>query len=126
MKPEEETALALALSSARTNVELMMKIPSYETVAAHGVPLIFDPLPVTKTNGKAKPAEDPQKCKRGKFVDYADVKLTKLEWLQPNRIPLGKVTLFSGPPGIGKTSVSDDLVAKVTSGLLSDIPGRVL
>jgi len=70
--------------------------------------------------------EKPEKLKRGKFVDYDSVRETVLEWLQPGRIPLGKVSLFSGPPGIGKSSVSDDLIAKVTSGLLSEIPGRVL
>src|ERR1035437_3940141 len=116
MTPEEFEAL----SSARANVELIMKTPSYETVAMPSID--FSPVPFTKTNGKA----EVKKCKRGKFIDYDCVRMTVLEWLDKNRIPLGKVTLFSGPPGIGKTSVADELIARLTSGLLSDIPGRAL
>jgi DNA polymerase III delta prime subunit len=116
MTPEEFEAL----SSARANVELIMKTPSYETVAIPSID--FSPVPFTKTNGKA----EVKKCKRGKFIDYDCVRMTVLEWLDKNRIPLGKVTLFSGPPGIGKTSVADELIARLTSGLLSDIPGRAL
>jgi hypothetical protein len=91
-------------------------------------PLDFSDHPPKKGNGKAQQAEaeDLQKCKRGKFVDYDTVEMTVMEWLDPNRVPLGKVTLFSGPPGIGKTSVADDLTARVTGGVLSDIPGRAL
>jgi putative DNA primase/helicase len=39
----------------------------------------------------------------------------KLRWLWPNRIPLGKVTIFAGLPGEGKSLVTDDIGARVTT-----------
>ena len=34
-----------------------------------------------------------------------------LEWLWPGRIPLGKLTLLAGDPGLGKSFVTLDLAA---------------
>lgn len=39
-----------------------------------------------------------------------------LGWLWPNRIPLAKLTLFVGHPGLGKSFAALDVVARVTSG----------
>ncbi len=39
-----------------------------------------------------------------------------LRWLWPNRIALGKVTLFLGPTGAGKSLVTLDMAARVSSG----------
>ena len=44
-----------------------------------------------------------------------------LTWLWPGRIPAGKLTLFSGDPGLGKGTVMADLVARATTGRL--MPG---
>ena len=38
------------------------------------------------------------------------------DWLWPNRIPLGKLTLIAGYPSSGKTSVALDVAARVTQG----------
>ena len=38
------------------------------------------------------------------------------DWLWPNRIPLGKVTLIAGYPSSGKTSVALDIAARVSRG----------
>ena len=38
------------------------------------------------------------------------------DWLWPNRIPLGKLTLIAGYPSSGKTSVALDIAARVTQG----------
>jgi putative DNA primase/helicase len=40
----------------------------------------------------------------------------KLRWLWPQRIPLGKITVFGGSPGIGKGLASIDVAARVTTG----------
>jgi hypothetical protein len=40
----------------------------------------------------------------------------RLRWLWPQRIPLGKVTVFGGVPGIGKGLASIDVAARVTTG----------
>lgn len=47
---------------------------------------------------------------------YKDVKPEKLEWLWPDRIPLGKLTLLVGHPGIGKSFLSLYMTAQVSSG----------
>jgi putative DNA primase/helicase len=44
------------------------------------------------------------------------VRTEKLEWLWPDRIPLGKVTYFSGKPDCGKSVTLTDVVARVSSG----------
>jgi AAA domain/Bifunctional DNA primase/polymerase, N-terminal len=44
------------------------------------------------------------------------VEETALCWLWPGRIPLGTITLLDGDPGLGKSLVTLDLVARVTRG----------
>lgn len=45
-----------------------------------------------------------------------DVEREQLEWLWPGRIPLGKLTLLAGDPGLGKSFVTLDLAARVSRG----------
>lgn len=56
-----------------------------------------------------------------------------LEWLWPGRIPLGKLTLLAGDPGLGKSFVTLDLAARVSRGdawpdspLLKQKPANVI
>src|SRR4029077_12718205 len=49
------------------------------------------------------------------------VRLTSLtkrpvDWLWPERIPIGKVTLLVGDPGLGKSLVALDIAARVSTG----------
>lgn len=46
----------------------------------------------------------------------SDVKPTSLRWLWPGRIPLGKITLISGDPSAGKSVLSCELAARLTTG----------
>jgi len=39
----------------------------------------------------------------------------KLRWLWPDRVPLGKVTIFAGLPGQGKSLATVDIAARVTT-----------
>lgn len=39
-----------------------------------------------------------------------------VEWLWPNRIPLGKLTVLAGDPKVGKSVLAVDLTARVSSG----------
>lgn len=64
-------------------------------------------------------------------IDEIDREL--LEWLWPGRIPLGKLTLLAGDPGLGKSFVTLDMAARVSKGdawpdapLLKQTPGGVL
>lgn len=50
------------------------------------------------------------------IVPASDVTMQKLEWLWPGRIPKGKITVFAGDPGNGKSLTSVDLVARLTTG----------
>ncbi|MCA9208139.1 MAG: AAA family ATPase, partial [Planctomycetales bacterium] len=46
-----------------------------------------------------------------------DVERELLDWLWPGRIPLGKLTLLAGDPGLGKSFVTLDIAARVSRGL---------
>ena len=46
----------------------------------------------------------------------ADVKPEPIEWLWPDRIALGKLSLLVGHPGLGKSQCSIDAAARVTTG----------
>lgn len=67
---------------------------------------------------------------RADEVEEADV-----EWLWPDRIPYGFLTIFAGRTGVGKSFVALDITARVTKGLAwpdatepapARAPGRVL
>jgi hypothetical protein len=47
----------------------------------------------------------------------SDVKRETLQWLWQGRIPLGKLTLLAGDPGLGKSILTLDLAARVSRGL---------
>jgi hypothetical protein len=50
----------------------------------------------------------------------------RVEWLWPGRIPLGKLTIIDGDPGLGKSVLTLDLAARVSRGLAmpDGSPGR--
>jgi RecA-family ATPase len=49
-------------------------------------------------------------------VCLADVRPERVEWLWASRIPLGKVTVLDGDPGLGKSTITLDLGARVSTG----------
>lgn len=58
-------------------------------------------------------------------VRMADVQSETLRWLWPGRIPLGKLTLFAGDPGLGKSFLTMDIAARVSTGAgWPDRPGE--
>ncbi len=46
----------------------------------------------------------------------ADIVPKTVRWLWPGRIPLGKITIFDGDPGVGKSTILADLAARVSIG----------
>jgi putative DNA primase/helicase len=48
------------------------------------------------------------------LVTLADVEPEEVSWLWDKRVPFGKVTIFAGDPGLGKSFVALDLAARVT------------
>jgi len=51
------------------------------------------------------------------LVRLSDVQPESIRWLWPGRIAMGKLTLLCGDPGLGKSFVTLDLAARVSSGL---------
>jgi len=62
-------------------------------------------------DGESAPASTPV------LTCMADVEPEPLRWLWPDRIPLGKVTLVFGDPGLGKSFVTLDIAARVSRGM---------
>ena len=50
------------------------------------------------------------------LVRVADVASSAVQWLWPEKIALGKLTLLVGDPGLGKSFLSLDIAARVSSG----------
>ena len=50
------------------------------------------------------------------LVCVADVPAEPVRWLWPGRIPLGKLTVLDGDPGMGKSTVTLTIAAKVSTG----------
>ncbi len=58
------------------------------------------------------------------LTKYSDIDPEKLEWLWQNRIPMGKLTLLVGDPGLGKSMLTLDIAAHVSTGTpWPDLPG---
>ena len=49
-------------------------------------------------------------------VRLADVEPERVTWLWPGRIPLGRLTILDGDPGLGKSVLTLDIAARVTRG----------
>jgi hypothetical protein len=50
-------------------------------------------------------------------VLMSDVRAEVVNWLWQDRVPLGKVTILDGDPGLGKSTLMLDIAARVTRGL---------
>src|SRR5664279_1970797 len=49
-------------------------------------------------------------------VCLADVRPRNVTWLWPGRIPFGKLTIIDGDPGLGKSTLSLEIAARLTTG----------
>ncbi|HEX4150345.1 MAG TPA: AAA family ATPase [Pirellulales bacterium] len=50
------------------------------------------------------------------LVCLADVEPREVAWLWPDRVPLGRLTLLVGRPGEGKSFLTTDMAARITTG----------
>ena len=78
-------------------------------------------LPVER---KASAENPPDERSELRVVNLADVPVEEVHWLWPGRIPLGKVTILDGDPGLGKSSVTLDIAARLTRG--QPMPGSAV
>ncbi len=51
-----------------------------------------------------------------RLVSPSEISERPLQWLWPDRIPLGAVTVLDGDPGSGKSTITLDIAARVTTG----------
>lgn len=65
--------------------------------------------PLRATNGGAEMSVPILQC-------FADVTPTSVRWLWPGRIAMGRLTLLVGRPGEGKSFLTTDLAARVSTG----------
>jgi RecA-family ATPase len=49
-------------------------------------------------------------------VKLSEVETRQIEWLWPNRIPFGKITILDGDPGIGKSLLAITIAACISTG----------
>lgn len=104
----------------REVVELAKATTCYErrddTPTARGTLIALNashnPGVVASQNGRSHP--DPSDG--AQVVCVADVAAEKVSWLWASRIAIGKLTLFAGTPGVGKSFLSLDLAARVSTG----------
>lgn len=76
-------------------------------------------LPGPHVNGCFKP--EPVDLTKRLITLASEITPKKVEWLWTNRIPLGKLTTFAGWGGLGKSFVTMDLAARISTGGM--IPG---
>lgn len=50
------------------------------------------------------------------LVCLADIEPEEIEWLWPDRIAIGKLTMIAGDPGLGKSFVTLDIASRVSRG----------
>ena len=50
------------------------------------------------------------------MVSLADVEPERVDWLWDGYLPLGKVVVLDGDPGVGKSTVSLDIAARISTG----------
>ena len=55
-------------------------------------------------------------ARRIRSVAYSMVEVKEIVWLWQGRIPLGTITVLDGDPGLGKSLLTIDLAARVTTG----------
>ncbi|MBL8989423.1 MAG: AAA family ATPase [Gemmatimonadetes bacterium] len=78
------------------------------------LPLTGEGSPRSTAEGDDRPA--PPRRIRSQVTRLADVKPRDVEWLVPGWIPRGKLTVVEGQPGLGKSTLLIDLVARLTRG----------
>lgn len=62
------------------------------------------------------PPHPTQKQPSARVVRVADVSPEAVTWLWNGRIPLGKITVLDGDPGLGKSTMLADLAARLSTG----------
>jgi hypothetical protein len=70
------------------------------------------PLPFDEVRAENAPKINHE----SELLRVADHPAVPVEWLWPNRIPLNKLSLLVGDPGLGKSLIALDIASRVTRG----------
>lgn len=97
--------------------------PAHASHETPDKPPIAKPHP-RRSNGSAGPtqvAETKEEAKKAilggmNYRRVSEVAIKPLRWLWPGRIPLGKVSLIVGDPGLGKSQICASLTSVLTNG----------
>src|SRR5215216_346366 len=77
---------------------------------------------VGSVSGRSKSTIAEQPPTVGKLL--SEVEPEQLEWLWPGRLPLGKLAVLDGDPGLGKSVLTLDVAARVSAGMELPDGGR--
>lgn len=50
-----------------------------------------------------------------KLISLDQIQPESVQWLWPGRVPLGKITILQGDPGLGKSTIALDLASRITT-----------
>lgn len=84
-----------------------MNIGRIERITKSGAHVVYDASTPTRTKTTSPSAI---------IRSFSEIKPQPLKWLWPARIPLGKITLIVGDPGLGKSLATIDIAARVSRG----------
>lgn len=95
----------------------------YETITSVNDKRCDPALPDDEVRAIARSVSryEPKNNQKGKtempiIINLEDVQREEVEWLWQDRIPLGKITLIEGDPGVGKSWITMAIAAAVTTG----------
>jgi len=111
---ERRDVIAWGVADGKAN-----PLPWPERLPRPGAPSGPAPLPLPHLGGLAAAGEDGASAVAYPFplvVNGAEVVPKAIDWLWPNRVPYGFLTLLAGRTGVGKSFVTLDLAARLSAG----------
>lgn len=121
-KHMERVALALQSIASEVRVFDWSKAPEKGDAADHpalaggGSKEAFELVEALNDTPLWKPGMDFSQRVENIGTLLSEVEPERVEWLWESRIPYGKITVIDGNPGLGKSTVTTDLAARVSVG----------
>jgi AAA domain-containing protein len=78
----------------------------------NGNPIGAREHPLSEANGHHHPVQQAANDKRVELVPAQSIEQRAIDWLWKPRLARGKIALIAGDPGIGKSSLIADIVAR--------------
>lgn len=105
---EVSSTLASAFDAGRANPREPISTRNEQLQQGVDLSAFQAKIQSSDTEGSAAPGLVP--------IRISDVKPEAVEWLWPNRIAIGKLTIIAGDPGLGKSQLTAFVAACVTTG----------